>query len=356
MSALAVTGWGVVSSVGIGTEDFSTAWRERRSGLRDVSGMYTEPLPVDKACAVTDFDVRAHLGRKGTGFFDRTTSLAVVTCGLALADAGLPASEDDRGGTGLVLGLTNGGVQAMSEFIREMYINDKPYLVNPLLFPYAVMNGAASATAIWHQLRGVNATLSGGQLAFLTVLRYAANKIRSGYVHTVLAGVVEEFSPQRAWASYHTRGSVEGRAPLGEGGAFFAVQSADAVREAGGVPQAEILAVEIGLYGPPGSTEDEPGAGLAECIGRALRTAGVDPGQVWAVSPSIAGSPARDEVERRGIRSALGGEPSVWLPVKELLGETYSAAGGLQLAALLAEYRADPAHDGRVSLVTSLTS
>src|SRR5262249_28321937 len=103
-NALAVTGWGVVSSVGVGAEAFGAAWRAGRSGLRDVSGMYAEPLPVDKACAVTDFNVREHLGRKGTGFFDRTTSLAVVTCGLAIADANLPAGDDDRGGTGLVLG------------------------------------------------------------------------------------------------------------------------------------------------------------------------------------------------------------------------------------------------------------
>lgn len=354
MSTLAITGWGVLSAVGTGADEFSAAWRERRSGLRPVTDMYDAPLPVEQACAMPDFSVREHLGRKGTSFFDRSTALSVVTCGLALADSSLVKDEQSSGGVGLVLGLSNGGPLAMSEFIREMYVSDKPYLVNPLLFPFAVMNGAAGATAIWHQLKGVNATLSGGQMAFLTVLRYARNKIRNGYVHAAMAGVVEEFSPHRAWASHHTRGGSEGRAPIGEGGAFFTVEDTVAVRAAGRHVDAEVLAIESGLFGEPGG-EDDPTTGLAECIVRALDSAGVCPSQVRAVAPSLAGSPRRDAVERAAIDKALGCEVNL-LPVKELLGETYSAAGGLQLAALLAEHRGDPARDGRVSLVTSLGS
>lgn len=323
MSTIAITGWAALTSVGSGAEEFTTAWCKRESGLRDVRGMYEDPLPTDKACAITDFSVREHLGRKGTSFFDRSTSLAVVACGLALADSDLAVPDDERGTLGLVLGLTNGGPQAMAEFIREMYVNDRPYLVNPLLFPYAVMNGAASATAIWHQLRGVNATLSGGQMAFHTVLRYARNKIRNGYVTAALGGVVEEFSPQRAWASHHTRGSGDpARVPLGEGGAFFTLESAEAVRAAGRHLDAEILSVETGLYGGEG---DLPSDGLAELITRALQTADASPADIRTVSPSLSGSSRRDAVEHAGIVKALGGEPADVLPVKELLGETYSA-------------------------------
>ncbi|WP_457030399.1 beta-ketoacyl synthase N-terminal-like domain-containing protein [Kitasatospora sp. P5_F3] len=355
MSTLAITGWGVLSPLGTGADEFTAAWRDRHSGLRSVEGMYEDPLPSDKACAITDFSVREHLGRKGTSFFDRSTSLAVVSCGLALADSDLDLPDEERGELGLILGLTNGGPQAMSEFIREMYINDKPYLVNPLLFPYAVMNGAASATAIWHQLRGVNATLSGGQMAFHTVLRYARNKIRNGYVRAAMAGVVEEFSPHRAWASHHTRGASDTpRVPLGEGGAFFTVESAEAVRAEGRHLDGEILAVETGLYGGDG---DDPAEGLAELITRALEIAGAAPSDIRRVAPSLAGSSRRDAIERAGLAQAgIGGASVELLPVKELLGETYSASGGLQLAALLAEHRAEPALDGQLSLLTSVTS
>jgi 3-oxoacyl-[acyl-carrier-protein] synthase II len=371
---LAVSGWGILSSLGVGADDFAPAWRERQSGMRDVSGMYETPLPVEQACALTSFSVREHLGRKGTSFFDRTTSLTVVTCGLALKDSDLEVDDANRGEVGIAIGSTTGGVQSLCDFITETIVNDPPYLVNPVLFPYAVMNGAASSAAIWHQLRGVNATVSDGQLSFLAVLKYARNQIRNDYVEAMVAGAVEEFSPHRAWAAEKMRGGQEGRSPLGEGAAAFVVESAQRMRAAGRRPDAEILAIETGLYDPPlssaGSVSPEghrdPAAGLAECITRALAAAGIKPEEVRMVASSLAGSAVREDVERRGIIDALGPDaltaaapgsaPVVLLPVKDLLGETYSASGALQLAAILSEHRGVPELDGAVSVLTSVTT
>ena len=353
-SALAISGWGVLSPLGTGAEEFTSAWTERRSGLCDVADMFDDPLPADKACAIPGFNVRDHLGRKGTSFFDRSTSLSVVTCGLALADSDLVVDDGNRPDVGVLLGLTTGGPQATAEFIREILISDRPHLVNPVLFPYAVMNGAAGATATWHRLQGVNATISGGQMAFLSVLRYARNKIRNGYARALLAGATEEFSPHRAWGSHQARGASPERVPLGEGSAYFVVEPLEEVRAAGRRCDAEILAIESGLYAEPGS-EDDPAEGLAECIERALRRAGVSPDEVRTVAPSLAGSPRRDKVERDGITAALGALPDT-LPVKELVGETYSAAGAMQLAAVLAGHRGTPGRDGEISLLTSVTS
>ena len=352
---LAVSGWGILSSIGVGAAEFTPAWRERRSGLCDVTGMYETPLPVDEACALPDFKVRDFLGRKGTSFFDRTTSLTVVTCGLALEDSSLEVDDANRGEIGIAIGSTTGGVQSLCDFITETIINDPPYLVNPVLFPYAVMNGAASSAAIWHQLKGVNATVSDGQASFLAVLKYARNQIRNGYVEAMVAGAVEEFSPHRAWAAEHLRGGRGSRVPLGEGAAAFVLESPHALRTTGRRPDAEILAVETGLYGPPGQSPDA-GEGLAECISRALQSAEIDASEVRLVAASVAGSENRDDTELRGISAALGDAKFSLLPVKDLLGETYSASGALQLAAVLAEHRTTPGLDGAASIITSVTS
>lgn len=349
---LAVSGWGVLSAIGVGAEEFTTAWGERRSGMRDVSGMFNTPLPVDKACALTDFNVRDHLGRKGTSFFDRTTSLTVVGSGLALQDSGLVVDDANRGEIGIAMGTTTGSVQSLCDFITETIVNDPPYLVNAIVFPYAVMNGAASSAAIWHQLKGVNATISDGQATFLAVLKYARNQIRNGYVEAMVAGAVEDFNPHRAWAAEHLRAGRGSRVPLGEGAAAFVLETPEALAASGRDPDAVILAVETGLYGQGTGPAD----GLAECIRRALASAGIAPHEVRMVAPSLAGSDDRDDVERRGLVAALGATAVTMLPVKELLGETYSASGALQLAAVLAEHRGNPELDGAVSLVTSVTT
>ncbi|NHC16214.1 beta-ketoacyl synthase N-terminal-like domain-containing protein [Motilibacter deserti] len=348
-AALAITGWAVVSPLGTGAADFSRGWRAQESVLCDVEGMYPEELPVAKACVLPGFNVRDHLGRKGTSCFDRPTSFTVVAAGLALDDTDADLSEEARGSTGIAMG-TGGGTQSLCDFIQETIVNDPPYLVNPIRFPYAVMNAAAGSAAIWHRLRGVNATITDGQTSFLAALRYGRNQLRNGYERTMLVGGVEEFTPQRAWAAEHLRGGLDSRVPLGEGAAVFVLEPAAAAE---GRPRcAEVLSVEIGA-----SADGEPDpAVVAAVVSRALRVAGVEGSDIATVASSLAGSPRRDSAERSGILEALGADTASWLPVKDRLGETYTASGALQLAAVLAEHRASPELDGRHALVTSVTS
>ncbi|MFE7214666.1 beta-ketoacyl synthase N-terminal-like domain-containing protein [Streptomyces sp. NPDC057611] len=352
-TTLAITGWGVVSSLAIGADEFTAAIREGRSGLRDVTGMFDEDLPEDQAFALPDFKVRDHLGRKGTSFFDRSTALGLLGCTLALDDTDLTVTDDNRDRVGIVLGTTAGSIKATSDYSRETLENDRPYLVNPVLFPNTVMNCAAGQSAIWHKLKGVNATVAGGQLAGLSALRYARNQIRRGYADALLVGSVEEFSPHTAWFTHRQHSAEEGRAKAGEGSAVFIVEDASTVCAQGRRPDAEVLAVELGTYGAPGR-EPDAGAGLATCIRRALERAGVEPADVRAVATGACGITRLDDIERRGTDAALGTE--VWrVRAKEWVGECHSASGSLQIAALLAGHRSHPELDGAVSVVTSVS-
>ncbi|MFD4972837.1 beta-ketoacyl synthase N-terminal-like domain-containing protein [Streptomyces sp. NPDC058424] len=352
-TTLAITGWGVVSSLAIGADEFTAAIREGRSGLRDVTGMFDEDLPEDQAFALPDFKVRDHLGRKGTSFFDRSTALGLLGCTLALDDTDLTVTDDNRDRVGIVLGTTAGSIKATSDYSRETLENDRPYLVNPVLFPNTVMNCAAGQSAIWHKLKGVNATVAAGQLAGLSALRYARNQIRRGYADALLVGSVEEFSPHTAWFTHRQHSADEGRAKAGEGSAVFVVEDASTVREQGRRPDAEVLAVEVGTYAAPGR-EPDAGAGLAGCIRRALERAGVEPADVRALATGECGIARLDDIERRGTDAALG--TAVWrVQAKKWVGECHSASGSLQIAALLAGHRSHPELDGAVSVVTSVS-
>ncbi len=77
-TALAITGFCVLS--GIGPEALAAALAAPAAPV-DVSEMFEEELPRDDAHALVDFKVRDHLGRKGTSFFDRSTSLGMVLQG-----------------------------------------------------------------------------------------------------------------------------------------------------------------------------------------------------------------------------------------------------------------------------------
>ena len=349
-TTLGVSGWGVVSSAGTAADDFTAAVLAGSTGPADVAGLFADALPRDEAYALVDFEARDHLGGEGTGLLDRGTALALVACGQALADSDLTVHDGNRDRVGVVLGTTVGSLQATSDYSRETLVRGRPYLVDPLRFAGIVLNRTAGQVAARFRLTGVNATVAGAQLAGLNALRYALNQIRRGYADALLVGSVEEVSPHAAWVAEHVFQDEEHRVPVGEGAGVFVVEDAAAMRAAGRRPRAEVLAVEVGQYGPPGADPD-PAAGLARCITDALATAGVAPAEVWAVATGESGVRALDLIEQRAIGAVV--RDARCIRVKETVGDGQAAAASLQLAGLLAHHRAEPALDGRVSLVTA---
>lgn len=353
---LAITGWGVASPIGIGADEFAAGLRAEKSGRTDVSEMFDEPLPRQDAYAMTGFRAKDHLGRKGTSFLDRSTALAMVACGQALTDAGLEIDEHNTQRVGVALGTTAGSVKSTSDYSKATFVEDKPYLVNPLIFPNAVMNAAAGQSAIRYHLRGVNATLAGGPVAVLTALRYARSLIALDRADTLLVGAVEEFGPQVAWANQFAMREHGGDLPAGEGAAMFVVEDAARVRADGRLPDAEVLSVEVATHIP--DDENDPDVDfsptLARCLRRALDRAGVPAADVHAVASAENGMPAKDAYEDRAITGVLGTAPRR-IRIKQRTGEALSASNALQLAALLSLHRGDPALDGAVSVLTSHT-
>ncbi|MET9746458.1 beta-ketoacyl synthase N-terminal-like domain-containing protein [Streptomyces sp. ESR1.13] len=348
---LAVTGWGVVASTGVGADEFGKALVDGQSGLRDVGAMFAEELPQPAAHALVDFDVRDHLGRKRTGSLDRTTAFAVTAAGLALADSGIRLDDENRDETGIVLGNTMGSFRSIAEFDRETLVNERPYLVEPLLFPNSVMNCAASRCAIWHQLRGVNATIPAGRISAVSALRYGGTLLRRGHARTLLLGAVEEFSAHRAWLEHHAHADEPSRAPLGEAAALLVTEDARAVRAAGRPLDAEILATKTGHF-DPADRATTPADGLAQHLGAALDAAGVTAEQVTTVATGECGLSRVDAVERAAVEAVLGTGPDR-LRAADTLGDCGGASAAVQLAAVLALHRDDPGRDGQVSVVTS---
>lgn len=347
MNGVTLGGWHVLCSAGVGADAFRDRLALTSAGSahpgRPVDAMYADPLPAPMGHALVDFNIREHFGRKGTSFYDRATSLATVACAGALDDARPHIDDVPVERVGIVLGTTMGSFKSSCDYSRESQEQEKPYLVNPVLFPNSAMNCAAGQSAIRFGLRGVNMTLAGGRTAMFQALRYTANALHRGHVDAVLAGVVEEYTPHRAWANHHA-GRSNG-VPTGEAATVFVVErSADT---GAGRRDAEVLAVTTG-YGPGGGERAD--RALEGCVRRALNQAAAAPDQVTTV---LTGEPdATSDAEYGPATTALGRRPHRTL-VSQLFGECDAATGGLELAAVLATHQVDPALDGQLSLLTA---
>jgi 3-oxoacyl-[acyl-carrier-protein] synthase II len=337
-----LTGWSAVSPLGLGAEAFAAGIRSGRRAVAPIDRDAWQ-VPQQAAGLVPDFDQRAVLGPTGTRSMDRVTGLAVTCVGMLVAGAG-PTAE-----MGLVLGTGTGSVQSMMDFTRDSLTQAKPFHVDPARFPNTVMNCAAGQCAIWHGLRGPNATVAGGRVTGLLALNYATRLQGAGHAETVLWGSVEEFSTQRSRLEWHARAAADRDRPLGEGCAAFVLEPAEQARRRGRPPLAEVLALDFGVH----DAQHPPADVLTRCIRSVLRRAEVEPAQVWAVALSGPGADLAGP-ELAAVRAALAGSPPLTMRVDRVLGDTSAASAAFQLAALLAMAGPDRAVAGRCALVTAI--
>ncbi|WP_433273306.1 beta-ketoacyl synthase N-terminal-like domain-containing protein [Actinosynnema sp. CS-041913] len=317
VDTLVISAWSAVSPFGVGASAFTDGVRAGVSALAPSDG----PFPT--AALVPDFSAKEALGRKGTRTMDRVTALAVSTVGKLLEACG-PELLEQPERVGVVLGTGSGSVQSIMDFTRDALTGEKPYHVDPALFPNTVMNRAAGQSAIWHKIKGPNTTIAGGALTGLLALSYASRLLRGGHCDRVLVGAAEEYSTQRAWLEW--RGSEGSAAPLGEGGAVFLLEAESAATRAGRTVLARPVTTRFrGFFETGGAAR-----ALTDCVRSALAQARVDRDEVVFVST--------DGAEEAAIVDALGRTPE-WVRCAPLVGDTSAAAASFQLAAAVATGR-----------------
>ncbi|MGH3757364.1 beta-ketoacyl synthase N-terminal-like domain-containing protein [Actinophytocola sp.] len=330
-----ITAWSAVSAYGVGAAALADGLREQRTVASTVDPE-AWPVPGGKACVVPGFDARELLGAKGTRSMDRVSALAVLTAGQVARDAG-DLGED----AGLVLGVNNGSAQSMLELTRDSLVKARPEFVKPAQFPNTLMNAAAAQCAIWHRLRGPNATVAAGRTSGLVALNHARRMQRSGRAEAVLCGAAEEFSTTRAWLEHHAAPNRPDGVLLGEGCAMLLVEPA---ARHGRTELAELLGLAFGVFRAPA----EAGPALAGCVRRVIAAAGESPDRVWA--HAAAHDPDLSDVDKP-VDAVLGAP--LRLPMTELVGDTHAASAAFGLAAVLALAVDEPRAGGRTALVTA---
>lgn len=353
-----VTGAGVISPLGDTPEALHRALCAGTGGLGPIEGFELDGVTAPPAGEVRGFDAAAYLGDGNLRPLDRTGRLAAAAAARALEASGWDAAARAEHEVGLVLGTMFGSVRTIAEFDRRAQTAG-PIYAKPLDFANSVINAAAGQTAIWHRLKGVNTTLSGGPAVGLGAVAYAADLVRSGRAEAVLAGGADELCFELV-VGFARAGRLAGTGPTDETGAAAAPRPVpfDAGRngfapaegaalmmlepaEAAAARGARVLAEIAGhgsAYDPSrGRDPRSAAAAVATAVGRALTAAGLEPGKIDALYASAHGGADYDRREAEGVAAALDGRAAT-LPVtaiKSMLGEALGASGALAAVALI---------------------
>jgi 3-oxoacyl-[acyl-carrier-protein] synthase II len=222
-------------------------------------------------------------------------------------------------------------------------------------FANTVINSAASQTAIWHNLRGMNSTTATGATSGLVAIGYAADLIRCGWQTAVLAGGADEFcfeasyGLERAGLSCKAGHEAECFTPfevrrngmkLAEAGALLVLEDRDSALDRRATVLGEIRGHANG-YDPQWNRPGHGADGIMRAMRGALEDARLSSPEIDCISAGANGSVAGDRNEGLAIKAVFNGR-SAQVPItaiKSGIGETLGAAGALQAIDLLETMR-----------------
>ncbi|KNB50785.1 beta-ketoacyl-[acyl-carrier-protein] synthase family protein [Streptomyces caatingaensis] len=344
-----VTGLGPVTSVGVGAKEFHAGQLEGRSAVRALGRFDASGLPV-RIGAEVDLPDGLRPERRDAVISDRVTHLAAAAAGLALRDAGLDLDAVDRERVGVVLGTGCGGAESIRANAAAALVGGGR--VGARFVPMSMSNSPAAWIAIRHGLGGPVTTSVTACASGADALVTAHQMIVADEADVVLAGgaeapltdlLVSGFARMKALSA---RNDEPGRASrpfdrdrtgfvLGEGAAVLVLESAGHARARGARPLAELLG-----YGRTGDAHHivaprPDGSAAARAVTRALRSAGLAPGEVSHVNAHGTGTVLNDAAEAAALHRALGAA-AARVPVtatKSMTGHTLGAAGAVEAVA-----------------------
>lgn len=352
---VAITGVGLISPLGDSSSSLFIALCDGRTGVSELQEFGSNGHRCHLASRLPDFRAEKYLSGRPLRPLDRTCQLATAACGLALSDSGWSAEERTHIDFALVLGTMFGGMHTIAEFDRTA-LTSGPASVSPMAFANTVINAAAGQAAIWHNLHGVNSTVSGGSASGICAVGYAADLVRHGQLRAVLAGGVDEFSFEsfvgfeRAGSLCNDEAGPECPIPfdrrrngfaLAEGAGFLVLEDLSSAEDRGAKVLAEVKGCASAFDCSQGRDSALAIRTLVRAMNAALSRSGSPPDDIDFVSASANGSIPLDCIELTAL-DVVFGDRGGELPVTAIkcgIGEALGASGPAQLAAAIETFR-----------------
>lgn len=314
--AVAITGWGAVSALGVGRDVLWPALRDGRSGVRRIERFSTEGLTVHRGACVPGYDAR---DTSPAALCDRFSWLAAEEA-LQHADRGCPLSLMEGARAALVFGtsiIVDTTLEKPAARLAE-----RLGIAGPVFTVSTACTSSTYAIGLARDLlldtrQGVDLVLAGGA-DVLTI------ELLAGF-HAL--GVLTRETVQPF-------GLVKGTS-LGEGAGFVVLE-----RRVEAATRTRAALLGYGLSGDAyHETSPEPrGRGVVHATRAALRDANVDVRGVRYVNLHGTGTEANDPAECVAMREVFGADDVqhvAFSSTKGHLGHAQGAAGVLELIATL---------------------
>ncbi len=357
-----VTGIGLVSSLGIGTESNWAALIGGRSGIGPITHFDAAQFSTRIAGEVRGFDPLRFIEKKDVKKMDVFIQYAIAASQFAMDDAALQITPALAPNVGVFIASGIGGFTTI-EREHKALIEGGPRKISPFFIPSAIINLAAGQVSIRFGAKGPNSSTCTACSASAHAIGDAFEIIRRGDADVMIAGGSEAaITPMGvggfgALRALSTRNEEPERASrpfdkdrdgfvVGEGSGVLILEEYEMARTRGARIYAELVGYGMSADAYHITAPSEDGDGPLRVMGKAIKSAGIDASQINYINAHGTSTPHGDKVETLAIRRCFGecARKVAVSSTKSMTGHLLGAAGGLEagITALAVHHQTAP--------------
>jgi 3-oxoacyl-[acyl-carrier-protein] synthase II len=366
MRRVVITGIGLVTPLGCGTEMVWAKILAGKSGANRISAFDPTDYACQVACEVPRVDGRGGGGPDYVGALDPDQVMSAkdrrrvddfILYGIAAADEAVrdagwtPEDLHERERTGVIIGSGIGGLGTIADTAIKLE-NEGPRRVSPFFIPSSLINLISGQVSIRYGFKGPNHSVVTACATGAHAIGDASRLIQYGDADVMIAGGAEAavvkvgiagFIACRALSTNFNDAPEKASRPydkdrdgfvMGEGAGILVLEEYEHAKARGAKIYAEVIGYGLSgdAYHITAPASDGDGGFRAMQI--ALKHAGVTPAEIDYINAHGTSTPLGDEIELGAVERMLGDAASkaTMSSTKSATGHLLGAAGAIEAA------------------------
>ena len=343
-----ITGVGLVSSVGIGTESTWEGVCAGQNGIGRITRFDPSEFASQIAGEVKGFNPLDFLHKKDVKKMDVFIQYAIAASEFALEDAGLMSEVPLGTDAGVFIASGIGGFSTI-EREHKALLAGGPRKISPFFIPSAIINLAAGQVSIRFGAKGPNSATCTACSASAHAIGDALEIVRRGAADVMIAGGSEAaITPMgvggfAAMKALSTRNDEPERAcrpfdkdrdgfVIGEGSGVVILEELEHAKRRGVPIYAELVGYGMSADAHHMTAPAEDADGAVRVMQAAVKDAVIAPTDVDYINAHGTSTPYNDRLETLAIKKCFGDHARTLVisSTKSMTGHLLGAAGGIE--------------------------
>jgi 3-oxoacyl-[acyl-carrier-protein] synthase II len=348
-----ITGTGLVSALGTGTEKNWQALLAGKSGIAKIARFDPGKLSTTIAGEVKDFNVEDFLERKEARRMDPFNHYAMAAAELAMRESQLPVGVEKAHGydperVGVIVGSGIGGLGSFEESFLTGHTKGFDRL-SPFFILKMISNMAPGRISMRYNCKGANWAPVSACSTSAHAIGEAFRQIKWGELDAAIAGGAEAaITPMgiggfEAMHALSTRNDDPAGASrpfskdrdgfvMGEGAGLVILEEYESARQRGASILAEITGYAANSDAHHETAPAPEHEGAQRCMRLALKSAGLKPEDIGYINAHGTSTPFNDLHETKAIKRVFGEHAKKLMvsSTKSMTGHMLGASGGAE--------------------------